>query len=58
MANFAVIKNNKVTNLIVSDSKETAEQITGLTCVEYTDIHSVGIDWTYNGTTFEAPETE
>jgi hypothetical protein len=58
MATFAVIENNKVTNLIVADTKETAEQIIGFTCVEYTDIHSVGIGWAYNGTTFEQPTAE
>jgi hypothetical protein len=34
MANFAVIKDGVVDNYIVSDSKETAEEITGLTCIE------------------------
>ena len=58
MVNCAVIENNKVTNLIVADTKETAEQITGFMCIEYTDVHSVGIGWTYNGSTFEAPVTE
>ena len=46
---------DKVTNLIVADTKETAEQITGFMCIEYTDVHSVGIGWTYNGSTFEQP---
>jgi hypothetical protein len=37
MAYFAVIDNtNTVINKIIADSLEIAEQVTGLTCVEYT----------------------
>ena len=36
MAEFAVIENNKVINVIVCDSLELAEQLTGLPCVAYT----------------------
>ena len=36
MFNFAVIENELVINTIVADSKETAEQITGKTCVKFT----------------------
>jgi hypothetical protein len=37
MANFIVIDNtNTIVNTIIADSKEIAEQVTGLTCVEYT----------------------
>lgn len=35
MPNFAVIKNNIVNNIIVADSLEIAENVTGLQCVEY-----------------------
>lgn len=55
MATFAVIESNKVTNVIVADTKEIAETITGLTCVKYTDENPAGIGWTYNGSTFEQP---
>ena len=37
MANFAVIKDNKVVNVILADTKEVAESITALTCIDYTD---------------------
>ena len=53
MATFAVIDNNIVTNIIVADTKEIAETVTGSTCVEYTDENPAGIGWTYNGSTFE-----
>ena len=36
MSNFAVIINGIVDNIIIADSKETAESVTGETCVEYT----------------------
>jgi len=37
MATYAVIENGTVINVIVADSKETAEQVSGLECVEYTE---------------------
>jgi hypothetical protein len=58
MATFAVIDNNTVTNIIVADTKEIAETVTGSTCVEYTDENPTGIGWTYDGSTFQAPVTE
>lgn len=45
MANYAVIKDNKVINVILADSKEIAEEITELTCIEYTDDNPVGISY-------------
>jgi hypothetical protein len=37
MANYAVIENNEVINVIVADNKEIAEEVTGLTCIDVTD---------------------
>lgn len=37
MANFAVIDGINVVNTIVCESKEVAEQVTGKTCIEYSD---------------------
>jgi hypothetical protein len=37
MANFAVIENNKVSNVIAADSKKVAEEVTGLMCIDCTD---------------------
>jgi hypothetical protein len=56
--NFAVIVGNKVTNIIVADSKEIAEEVTSLTCVEYTDANPAHIGLGYDGETFEQPATE
>lgn len=59
MANYAVIKNGIVNNVIVADTKEIAETVTGLTCVEISDTPgSPGIGWTYDGTNFSAPVIE
>ena len=58
MANYAVIKDGIVNNVIVADTKEIAETVTGLTCIEYTDETPAGIGWTYDGTNFSAPVIE
>jgi hypothetical protein len=54
MASYAVIENNKVTNVIVADSLEIAETVTGLTCIDITD-KTAGINWDYVGGQFIAP---
>jgi hypothetical protein len=59
MATFAVINGDIVTNTILADSQEIAEQCNpGLICVEYTTENPAGIGWTYDGTAFTAPVTE
>lgn len=50
MANFAVIENNLVINIIVADDVEIAEQITGKTCIEYTNEITACIGYTYDET--------
>ena len=58
MSTFAVINNNTVINVIVADTKEIAEQVTNLTCVEYTAENPAAIGWTYDGENFIAPVVE
>ena len=58
MANYAVLNGDIVTNIIVADSKEIAEAVTNLTCVEYTDENAAGIGWKYDGVNFIAPIIE
>jgi hypothetical protein len=58
MAYFAIIENNEVTNVIIAETKEIAETVTGKTCVEYTDSNPASIGWTYDGTKFIAPVVE
>jgi hypothetical protein len=59
MANYAVIKDGIVNNVIVADTKEIAETVTGLTCVEVEHVPgSPGIGWSYDGAEFTAPVVE
>jgi hypothetical protein len=55
MAMFAVIKDNKVENIIIADSKAIAEEVTGLTCVEYTHENPARIGLGYSNGVFEQP---
>jgi hypothetical protein len=55
---FAVLNGNVVTNVIIAESKEIAEEATGLTCVEYTQENPAGIGWTYDGEKFVSPVVE
>lgn len=36
MSNFAVLDGELVINVVIADSKEIAEEVTGMTCVEFT----------------------
>lgn len=59
MANFAVIENGIVENIIVCESKELAEQLTEKICIEYNDENPAyrGYGWDeING--FEQPVVE
>ena len=59
MANYAVIKDGVVNNVIVADTQEIAEAVTGLTCVEVSNEPGApGIGWTYDGAEFTAPVVE
>lgn len=55
MANFAIIEDDKVTNTIIADSKAIAEEVTGKTCIEFTESNPACIGLGYDGTTFEQP---
>lgn len=59
MPKFAVMTGNTVSNVIVADSKEIAEQIVG-SVIEYTDTNPAGIGWTYDEATgvFTPPVAE
>jgi hypothetical protein len=56
MANFAVLDNNLVVNVIVADTLEIAEEVTAKTCTEL--IGSAGIGWTFDGASFVKPLVE
>ena len=57
MANYAVIENGTVTNAIVADSKEIAEEVTGRLCIELPEI-GFGIGDTWDGEKFVKPVVE
>ena len=57
MKTFAVLNYDSVTNIIVADSKEIAETVTGSICVEYTSDNPAVVGYTYNGTFFVPPIT-
>ena len=57
MARFAVIKNDVVENVIVADSKETAEIVTGLECIE-SDIANIGDPYVNGEFEITIPEPE
>lgn len=58
MATFAIIEDGVVTNTILADSKAIAEEVTGKTCVEFTESNPACIGLGYDGTTFEQPAQE
>ena len=58
MSKYVVVSNGFVTNIIVADSKEIAEEVTGSTCVDYPEGKFVKIDWTWDGTTFVDPNAQ
>jgi hypothetical protein len=52
--NFAIIKDDKIINVILADSKEIAEEVTGLEALETSG--EPWIDWTRSGDTWIKPE--
>jgi hypothetical protein len=56
MANFAVIQNEEVINVIIANDLPTALAVTKEFCVEYEHgVGSVGIGWTYKEGIFAPP---
>ena len=55
MATFAVVTDGLVENCIIADSLEIAQEVTGLTCVEYTEENPAGIGFTYADGIFTDP---
>jgi hypothetical protein len=53
---FVVMHNNIVSNRIVADTKELAEEATNATCVEVPKFKEINNGWFYDGTDFISPE--
>jgi hypothetical protein len=45
MKYFAVTNQSVITNVIIADSLEIAEELTGEVCFEFTSENPVGIGW-------------
>lgn len=54
MANYAIIENDKVINVITAESAELAAELTGKEVTEATD--GLWIDWTRTDGVWSAPE--
>jgi hypothetical protein len=55
VATFAVINNGIVENCIVADSLTIAQEITGLTCIEYTSVNAPSVGYLYENGIFTNP---
>lgn len=49
MANWAIIKDDKVINRIVADSKEIAEAVSGFEAIDDEGWIATGFEWTPDG---------
>ena len=58
MSKYVVVSNGLVTNIVVADSKEVAEEVTRLTCIDYPEGKFVKIGWTWDGTTLVDPDAQ
>ena len=56
MTKYAVISEDVVVNIINAQSLEIAEQVTGHTCIECTDLLNPNIGYLWNGDSFTVPE--
>ena len=58
MKTFAIIEDQVVVNVIVAESLEIANELTGQVCVEYTEENPAHIGLTFDGEFFEQPPIE
>lgn len=58
MKTFAIIEDQVVVNVIVAESLEIANEVTGDDCVEYTESNLAHIGLSYDGESFEQPFVE
>jgi hypothetical protein len=58
VATFAVINNGIVKNCIIADSLDIAQEVTGLTCVEYTNENAPSIGYLYDNGIFTNPNPQ
>ena len=58
MANWAIIKDNIVINIIVAETKEIAEETTQSTAIEYTNEKPLSINWYLENGIWYAPKPD
>jgi hypothetical protein len=58
MATFAALSGNQVNNIIVANTLEDAELVTGSTCIQYENNNPARIGDIYDGTKFITPVFE
>jgi hypothetical protein len=51
MSTFAVVKDDVVTDLIVADTLEIAEEVSRASCIEVTEEQPLGIGWVHDSVT-------
>jgi len=57
MATFAVLSGETVSNIIVADTLEIAETLTGSVCIEYRSDNPAAIGDVWDGEKFNDPKT-
>jgi hypothetical protein len=60
MPNFAVLNSNIVENIIVAETKQIAESLTGKVCIQYSSENpaNIGYEYDFDLETFVKPNTE
>jgi hypothetical protein len=58
MATYSVLDANVVVNIILANSKEEAESITGKECIEFTSDKLGVIGATWNGESYTLPPSQ
>ena len=56
MINYAIKDKNKIVNVILAETKEIAEEVTGLEAIEVTEEQPLGIDWELIDNVWTVPE--
>lgn len=55
MPKYAVIQDNSISNVILADSQQDAELLTGSECREINEAFPYGIGWKFDGTNWIDP---
>jgi hypothetical protein len=53
---YGILEDGFIINVIIAESKEIAEEVTGKYCVFIARDSDAGIGWRWDGTSFSRPE--